>query len=163
MIALNKILVATDFSECSDAAMQHGLELARAFGAALHLLHVVEDPSITPWVGDGFPISLVEVLEHFQDESRKRLLSSVPMADLGRIVISCPFATPVQEILRCAERESVDLIVMGTHGRSLVAHALVGSVAERVVRRAPCPVLTVRESQHGFPSLAIRSTASVPA
>lgn len=150
MIALKNILVPSDFSGCSDAAVRYGLELARAFDATLHLLHVVEDPNTTPWAGEGFVVSLDEVLQQFQDEGRARLLAAIPQADRGRVVVACPIASPVAEILRYAEHECVDLIVMGTHGRGFVAHALIGSVAERVVRRAACPVLTVREAQHEF-------------
>jgi nucleotide-binding universal stress UspA family protein len=149
MIRLKKILVPTDFSECSEAAVRHGLELARTFDATVHLLHVVEDPNTMAW-SQGFPLSVVEILEHFQEESRTRLLASVPESDRARVVVSCPIAAPVAEILRYAQDESIDLIVMGTHGRGFVAHALIGSVAERVVRRAPCPVLTVRQPQHSF-------------
>jgi nucleotide-binding universal stress UspA family protein len=163
MITLKKILVPTDFSECSNAALKYGIELSRAFDASLHLLHVVEDPNTSPWACEGFPLSLVDVLDHFQDESRKRLLGSIPIGDLGRVVVSCPIACPVPEILRYAEQESVDLIVMGTHGRGLVAHALLGSVAERVVRRASCPVLTVRGAAHGFLASAMATSASVQA
>lgn len=140
MIRLKKILVPTDFSECSDAAVRHGFELARTFDATVHLLHVVDD----------LPIPMVEVLEHSQEEARKRLLASVRESDRPRAVVACTIAAPVAEILRYAQDESIDLIVMGTHGRGFVAHALIGSVAERVVRRAPCPVLTVRQPQHSF-------------
>lgn len=157
MIALHRILVPTDFSECADAAMRYGLELARTFDATLHLLHVVEDPNT--WAGAGFPLALVDVLEHFQDEAGKRLIASVPDADRSRVVVSCPIASPVAEIVRYANHQAIDLIVMGTHGRGFVAHALIGSVAERVVRRASCPVLTVRQSQSGF--LVQPTTASV--
>ena len=150
MITLKKILVPTDFSECSEAATRYAFELAHTFDATLHLLHVVEDPNTTPWAAEGFPLSLVEVLERFQDESRKRLLASVPAADLNRVVVSCPIAAPVPEILRYAQDESVDLIVMGTHGRGPMAHLMMGSVAERVVRTAPCPVLTVKHPEHEF-------------
>jgi len=162
MIALKKILVPSDFSGCSDAAVRYGLELARAFDATLHLLHVVEDPNTSPWAGEGFLVSLDEALQQFQDEGRTRLLGSIPEADRGRVVVSCPIGSPVAEILRYAEHESVELIVMGTHGRGFVAHALIGSVAERVVRRAPCPVLTVREAQPGLLDLATATTASAP-
>ena len=130
--------------------MRYGFELAHAFDATLHLLHVVEDSNNTPWIVEAFPVSLAQVLERFQEESRKRLLASIPAADLTRVVVSCPIAAPVSEILRYAEDKAVDLIVMGTHGRGFLAHALIGSVVERVVRRAPCPVLTVRQSQHSF-------------
>ena len=150
MITLKKILVPTDFSECSEAAVRYGFELARTFDATLHLLHVVEDPSATPWAGEGFLLSIGDLLTQFQEESRKRLLASVPDSDRGRVVVFCPIAAPVPEILRYAQDESVDLIVMGTHGRGFVTHALLGSVAERIVRRASCPVLTVRQSQHSF-------------
>jgi nucleotide-binding universal stress UspA family protein len=163
MMTLKKVLVPSDFSGCSDAAVRYGLELARAFDATLHLLHVVEDPSTSPWAGEGFVSSLDDILQQFQDEGRTRLLASIPEADRGRAIVSCPIASPVAEILRYAEHESIDLIVMGTHGRGFVAHALMGSVAERVVRRASCPVLTVRESAHGFLAHSTVTGASVPA
>lgn len=145
MIRIKKILVPTDFSECSEAAMRYGFELAHAFDAVVHLLHVVEDPSTTPWAAEGFPLAIGDILTQFQEEARERL-ASVPGSDRGRVVVSCPIAAPLSEILRYATDESIDLIVMGTHGRGVIAHALIGSVAERVVRRAPCPVLTVRQS-----------------
>ena len=69
---------------------------------------------------------------------------------MRRVTAVTTVATPCQEILRYAADENVDLIVMGTHGRGGVSHMLLGSIAERVVRRAPCPVLTVRSPQHGF-------------
>ena len=124
---------------------------ARAsFDATLHLLHVVERPHAAPWAAEGFPPLLTEDFERFQDESRRELLRSALIESFDCVVVSCPIASPVDEILRYAEHESIDLIVMGTHGRGLLAHALMGSVAERVVRRAPCPVLTVRQFQHAF-------------
>lgn len=163
MIRLKKILIPTDFSVCSEAAVLHGFELAHSFDATVHLLHVVEDPNTMAWT-QGFPLPVVGMLEQFQDESRRRLLASVPDADRGRVVIACPIASPVAEILRYAAEEAIDLIVMGTHGRGFVAHALIGSVAERVVRRAPCPVLTVRQPQHSFVDVAAPpAAAAVPA
>ena len=108
MITLTKILVPTDFSECSETAVRYGFELAHTFDATLHLLHVVEDPNTSPWAAQGFPLSLTDGLEHFQDESRRRLLDSVPPADIGRVVVSCPIASPVAEILRYAEHESIE-------------------------------------------------------
>jgi nucleotide-binding universal stress UspA family protein len=161
MIRLKKILVPTDFSPCSQAAVRHGFELARTFDATVHLLHVVEDPNTSAWV-QGFPIPVVEILEHFQEEARNRLLASVRESDRSRVVVSCPIAAPVAEILRYAQDESIDLIVMGTHGRGFVAHALIGSIAERVVRRAPCPVLTVRQPQHSFLDPTAPAVATVP-
>ena len=160
MIRLEKILVPTDFSDCSQAAVRHGLELARAFDATLHLLHVVGDPDTAAWI-HGFPIPAREILEHFQEEARRRLLAPVEDSDRTRVVVSCPIGAPATEIVRHARDESIDLIVMGTHGRGFVAHVLIGSVAERVVRRAPCPVLTVRRPQHSFVTVSTQSAAAV--
>src|SRR5512138_269372 len=150
MIKLKTILVPSDFSECSDEALRYGLELARRFDAQLHLLHVVQDPVAQPWAAEGFSVPLFEVVEQWQKQAEERLRASVPEADLGRVTVASVVATPYAEILDYAATHAVDLIVMGTHGRGGVTHMLLGSIAERVVRRAPCPVLTVRRPQHGF-------------
>jgi nucleotide-binding universal stress UspA family protein len=150
MIKLQNILVPTDFSECSDAALRYGLELARAFNANLHVLHVVQDPYTQPWAAEAFPAAIGDLLTDWQKQSEKRLLESIPVADRRRVKVSCSIASPYGEILRYAVNDKIDLIVMGTHGRGPLAHMLLGSVAEKVVRRAPCPVLTVRHPQHDF-------------
>lgn len=150
MISLKTILVPSDFSECSDEALRYGLELARRFDASLHLLHVVQDPVTQPWAAEGFSAPLFEVVEQWQRQAEARLRASVPDADRHRVTVASVVATPYAEILAYAAANDVDLIVMGTHGRSGVSHMLLGSIAERVVRRAPCPVLTVRRPQHGF-------------
>ena len=150
MIKLNTILVPSDFSECSDEALRYGLELARRFDAQLHLLHVVQDPVAQPWAAEGFSVPLFEVVEQWQKQAEERLKASVPEADRGRVTVASVVATPYAEILDYAATHAIDLIVMGTHGRGGVTHMLLGSIAERVVRRAPCPVLTVRRPQHGF-------------
>ncbi len=150
MIKLTNILVPTDFSECSDAALRYGLELARAFNATLHVLHVVQDPYTQPWAAEAFPAAIGDLLTDWQKQSEKRLIESVPPADRHRVKVSCAIASPYGEILRIAMADKIDLIVMGTHGRGPLAHMLLGSVAEKVVRRAPCPVLTVRHPQHDF-------------
>ena len=150
MINLKTILVPSDFSECSDAALRYGLELARRFDAELHLLHVVQDPATQPWAAEGLSVPLFEAVDQWQKDARQRLINAVPAGDMRRVTAVTTVATPCQEILRYAADENVDLIVMGTHGRGGVSHMLLGSIAERVVRRAPCPVLTVRSPQHGF-------------
>ena len=150
MINLKTILVPSDFSECSDAALRYGLELARRFDAELHLLHVVQDPVTQPWAAEGLSVPLFDAVDQWKKDARQRLLNSVPAGDTRRVTAVTTVATPCQEILRYAAEENVDLIVMGTHGRGGVSHLLLGSIAERVVRRAPCPVLTVRYPQHGF-------------
>jgi nucleotide-binding universal stress UspA family protein len=150
MITLKTILVPSDFSECSEEALRYGLELARRFNASLHLLHVVHDPMTQPWAADGFSMPLFEVVEAWQKQAEARLRAAVPEADRDRVTIVSAVAMPYAEILAYAAANDVDLIVMGTHGRSGMSHMLLGSIAERVVRRAPCPVLTVRRPEHGF-------------
>ena len=150
MISLKTILVPSDFSECSDAAVRYGLELARRFDAKLHLLHVVQDPATQPWAAEGFTLPILEVVTQWRTDAQARLIASVPAADVGRVTAAVTIAAPYPEILRYADEHAVDLIVMGTHGRGGVTHMLLGSIAEKVVRRAPCPVLTVRHPQREF-------------
>ena len=160
MINLRTILVPSDFSECSEAALRYGLELARRFDARLHLLHVVQDPLTQPWAAEGFSAPLFEVVDKWQREARERLLLSVPEADRDRVTVVSTVAWPYAEILRHAIEHNIDLIVMGTHGRGGVTHMLLGSIAEKVIRRAPCPVLTVRHPQREFVELPGDVTAS---
>jgi nucleotide-binding universal stress UspA family protein len=150
MITLKTILVPSDFSKCSDAAIRYGLELAHRFDARLHLLHVVQDPMLQPWAAEGFSAPLFDAVEQWQHDARLRLAALVPAADACRVTIAAPVAWPSVEILRYAEAHDVDLIVMGTHGRGGVTHVLLGSIAEQIVRGAPCPVLTVRHPQREF-------------
>lgn len=161
MITLKSILVPSDFSECSDAALRYGLELARKFDATLHLLHVVQDPLTQPWAAEAFAVPVFEVLETYRKESEDRLARTVPAADRARVTIASTVASPYAEILRYAVERDIDLIVMGTHGRGGVGHLLLGSIAEKVVRRSPCPVLTVRHPQHAFVDMPVpAATAS---
>jgi nucleotide-binding universal stress UspA family protein len=159
MINLKTILVPSDFSECSEAALRYGLELARKFGATLHVLHVIQDPATQPWAAEGFGAPMMDVVEQWQKDARERLAQSIPSEDRARAVVTCAIASPCPEILRYASANEIDLIVMGTHGRSGVTHMLLGSIAEKVVRRAPCPVLTVRHPEHEF----LEAVASVTA
>jgi nucleotide-binding universal stress UspA family protein len=163
MIALKNILVPSDFSECSAAALRYGLELARVFDARVHLIHVVQDPYTQPWAAEAFPVAIGDLLQQWQEESAKRLAESVPEADRHRVTSLCMVAQPVGEILRYATANDIDLIVMGTHGRGAMAHMLLGSVAERVVRRAPCPVLTVHQGEHDFVTGPAAPAAAVTA
>jgi nucleotide-binding universal stress UspA family protein len=148
MIRLKTILVPTDFSECSDAALRYGYALAEAFGATLHLLNVVQHPYSMPWAADGFtPIG--DLLADWEAQAKARLAENVP-AGAAKTVVTTQVGSPHPEIVRYARDHGIDLIVLGTHGRGPLGHMLLGSVAERVVRTAPCPVLTVRHPQHEF-------------
>ena len=152
MILLNTILVATDFSEPSDAALTYGRELARNFGARLVVLHVAGN-IVAFGGGDGAVVIDPEVQSQVEAGARERLESLISDEDREQLRASTALlisnATP-QAITSYAKETKVDLIVMGTHGRGAVAHLLMGSVAERVVRTAPCPVLTVRHPEHEF-------------
>jgi universal stress protein A len=145
MIAIKKILVPTDFSECSDAAVQYGRAMAETFGATLHLLHVVQDPYTQPWAAEAFPAPLGDMLAQWQAQARARLQELLPEAARKDVMVAVQVGSPFQEIVRYAVEQAIDLIVIGTHGRGPIGHMLLGSVAEKVVRKAPCPVLTVRE------------------
>lgn len=153
MINLKTILVPTDFSECSDAALRYGRALASAFGATLHLLHVVQDPYTQPWAAEAFPAPLGDMLNEWQAQARDRLCKVIPEAERPTTMVTTVVGSPALEIVRYASEQGIDLIVIGTHGRGPFGHMLLGSVAERVVRKAPCPVLTVRHPQHEFVSV----------
>lgn len=153
MINLTSILVPTDFSDCSEAALRYGRALARAFGATLHLLHVVQDPYTQPWAAEAFPAPLGDLLNDWQAQAQARLSAAVPEPDRANAHVTILVGSPFMEIIRYATDQKIDLVVIGTHGRGPIGHALLGSVAERVVRKAPCPVLTVRHPQHEFVSI----------
>lgn len=146
MIALKKILVATDFSEPSRVALETGQSLAQAFKAELHLLHVLADLLHQPWVGYAPAAKFIDLVEQFEANARMRLLRLVPRDDVatGRVVVAAVLGNSAEEILKYAARQNIDLIVCGTHGRGGFDHVVMGSTAERIVRLAPCPVLTVR-------------------
>lgn len=125
-LAIRNILVATDFSPFSDQAIRAALALARHFGATLHLLHVVHHAA-----------------ERAAALDRLGALAEA-QADGVPFTASVAVGRPAPEIVRYAAREQMDLIVVGTHGRTGLAHAVMGSVAEAVVRTALCQVLTIR-------------------
>jgi len=160
MITLNNILVPFDFSEHSDQALRYGLELARKFDATLYLLHVVQDPAAQTYAGEVLTLPPIEVVDQWVLDAGEKLAARVPALDANRVRVRALVGSPYAEILRFADVEEIDLIVMGTHGRGGVSHFLLGSIAERVVRRSPCPVLTVRQPQHGFVDLPVCATTA---
>ena len=145
MIALTHVLVPTDFSETSDAALAYGKAFAGAFGATLHVIHIIEEPYGQPWAVEAYGFSLASLQDEWIKEAETRLaaiLTDEERASL-KAVTTTVLGHPVMEILRYAKEHAIDLIVMGTHGRGPLGHMVMGSVAERIVRKAPCPVLTV--------------------
>ena len=147
MIALRKILVPHDFSDTSEAAVRYAIALAHNFNAQLLLLHVSDKATFE--MATEFPLGLDGTLE---DAVRERLLKILTPREQIEFKPTFEFrsGSPAAEIVKYAKEGDVDLIVMGTHGRGFVAHVVLGSVAEKVVRTAPCPVLTVRNAQHEF-------------
>lgn len=149
MIELKNILLPTDFSEPSLAATNYALELARRFEAKLHLLHVIEDPVVYLPMFESFPLPSKEEFEQYAEVRLQNWILPED-AEGMEIARSWRHGRPHVESIRFAAEESMDLIVIGTHGRNAAAHLLLGSVAEKVVRKAPCPVLTVRPEEHEF-------------
>jgi nucleotide-binding universal stress UspA family protein len=153
MIALTKVLVATDFSEPSEAALAYGRDLARNFGASLTVLHVVDNILARAYGSDGIIMSDSELQREIQSAAQQRvdaLLFDDDRDTLRAIGVTVTSNAPAPAIVTYAREAGTDLLVLGTHGRGAVAHLLMGSVAERVVRTAPCPVLTVRHPEHEF-------------
>jgi nucleotide-binding universal stress UspA family protein len=153
MITLKRILVPTDFSETSDAALNYGRALARTFGSSLHVLHVAENIFSRAFAGEGYVAIVPELQADLERSARERIAELLIDNDTPKLdtqgVVTTSNATAL-EIVAYAKKNDIDLIVMGTHGRGGVAHLFMGSVAERVVRTAPCPVLTVRHPEHEF-------------
>lgn len=152
MITLNKILVPTDLSEFSQHALRYGCELAHRFSAELHLLNVAQDiVAMVPEPGMAFPAP-GEYMQELREASARALQELPDPTWLRGVKVSrdVRVGTPFVEIVRYAREAGIDLIVIGTHGRSGLAHVLLGSTAEKVVRKAPCPVLTVRPEGHDF-------------
>jgi nucleotide-binding universal stress UspA family protein len=155
MIVIKNLLVATDFSEPSAAALTYGRALARQFGATLHVLHVVEDVaarvvSFPLYIGDvGHAQMELDAAARKQldacltDDDRKALNAQATV-----LMSSSPWSAIVDYATHTAP--PIDLIVIGTHGRGAISQWFMGSVAERVVRAAPCPVLTVRNQEREF-------------
>jgi len=149
MISLKNILVPTDFSEQSAKAVRYGAELAAKFDAQLHVLHAV----------DTTPIMYGETGAYLPQEATAdivaasvRRLDGLEIESAGNLQVKRTVAEghPFVEIVRYGKENEIDLIVIGTHGRGAIAHLLLGSVAERVVRKASCPVLVVRDEEHDF-------------
>jgi nucleotide-binding universal stress UspA family protein len=153
MIALKHVLVATDFGEAAETALTYGRALARTFGAKLTVLHVA-DNVLTGSVGiEGYIGGYQDFQRSIEEAARKELDALVAPDDTrqpGAVGVLRTSHSPALTIVTYARDAGVDLIVMGTHGRGAMAHFLMGSVAERVVRTAPCPVLTIKHPEHEF-------------
>jgi len=151
VIKLRKVLVPTDFSESARHALTYGTSFAREYHAALVILHVVENLTVG-YASDLFPVPMAEVFQEISGYARTELARLGEDArqkglSVEEVVVQ---GKPSAEIIRFAAENEVDMIVLGAHGKGMLDQALFGSTTERVVRRSPCPVLTVRLAEHEF-------------
>jgi nucleotide-binding universal stress UspA family protein len=153
MIALKNILVATDFGDASATALAYGRDLARVFNATLHVATVVDNLMARSIVVSTYAGDLEGVQDRLESDAESRLRALVTDDDRARFAVKLHRITdlsPATALTEYAAQERIDLILMGTHGRRGMSRMLLGSVAERVVREAPCPVLVVRHPEHDF-------------
>ena len=166
MIPPRNILVATDFSEPSLAALRCGREFARTYGATLHVMYVA-DSATERYSGDPFvalPPELQADIENAAKNQLDRLVTDADRRELRAIVVLRTATSPAAAIVAYAQASEIDMIVMGTHGRGGLSHLLLGSVADRVVRTAPCPVVVIRSDPTGNQSsLTTKALAGVSA
>jgi universal stress protein A len=151
MIALKRILVATDFSEPADVAVNYGRDLARAYDGTLHVIHVIED--MLAFYGPDVGFALADVERNIEAAVQRDLDATISTQDDDslKVVATVQRGSNVSHVItEYARTNAIDLIIVGTHGRGAVSRFLMGSVAERVVRSAPCPVLTVRAHERDF-------------
>ncbi len=157
---IKRILVPMDFSECAKKALQYAIPLAKEHKAAITLLYVVAPP---PYVGGEFGVTDYQFDPTARANAEKELAKLVVDEVRGEIsadTLVCAGA-PALEILNAAKELAADLIVISTHGHTGLTHVFLGSVAEDVVRRAPCPVLVVREHEHEFLAASAQCRASL--
>ena len=151
MLPVRRILFPTDFSEHAEYAWPYALTFAQEFGAEVHLLHVVAPP---PRMAEAYAVNFdpEKMVQALTAEANTSMDHQVEAAKTCGLIFHREVRVGVdfREIIDYARKHDVDLIVMATHGRTGLAHALLGSVAEKVVRKAPCPVLTIKPPSMTF-------------
>ena len=148
MIKLEHLLVATDFSACSKEAVDYAVHLGQKMRGRLTLLHVFESPFFYPAeISIGAYPEVYQWLQDFKQDESKKLNALADQIRKEDLPVEPLFkeGAPSIEIIRTAKEVGADLIVLGTHGRRGFSHVVMGSVAERVTREAPCPIFVVRE------------------
>jgi nucleotide-binding universal stress UspA family protein len=150
-IKIKKILCPVDFSECSEHAIQYAVALATAYQAEIKLVHAMDIAASVFSYSEldmPDPAFASQLLAEFTQ--RLEELAGKVRSQHEPVTSAVLHGRPFLEIINCAKDWQADIIVIGTHGRSGLEHMLIGSVAEKVVRKAPCPVLTVRHPEHDF-------------
>ncbi len=150
MISIKNILCPVDYSVYSEMALNYAIEFAEKYHAKLYLMHVLDIRVYDINNPDLYDINIVD--EETLAKLRERLLRCVTEDTRGKIAVEALIiqGVPFAEIIKASKEYKIDLIVIGTHGRTGISHAIMGSVAEKVVRKAPCPVLTIRHPGHDF-------------
>jgi len=149
MISLKKILCPIDHSDCSKEALKYAVSFAMKDEAKLLLLHIIDIRSFNEGL-DAMSTQIPD--EETLERLRAKLLDCIPEEirddmDVEALVVQ---GIPFAEIIGTAKEKDIDMIVIGSHGRTGISHMMLGSVSEKVVRKAPCPVLTVRQLGHEF-------------
>jgi nucleotide-binding universal stress UspA family protein len=154
VIKISSILAPSDFSTHSERAVHYACQLAERLNAPLHLLHVLSE--IVPAGPD--PLLMPVMPPQFYKENEERALATLdqlPSPSWGKppsVVRAVRWGSPVDTIVSYAVDHQIGMIVIATHGRTGLSHVLLGSVAERIVRESPCPVLTIRDNQRNRPA-----------
>lgn len=156
MTPMKRILVPTDFSATSDIAVEYAIDAACRHGASVHVLHALEDRPFPTVYPDSFAVDFSALRREATKQAEDHLAAVAQRFASANVKVTNQVVVghPVQVITRAARDRGADLIVMGTHGRTGFAHLMLGSVAERVLRTAPCPVLTVRDTARVAETLA---------
>lgn len=149
---ISRILVPVDFGEHSRKVLDYAAALADKFKAEIHLLHVIEDLAALASGPDGFFKLPSDTEKEIVQHATKRLEEyTLPEGmETPKKTVTVTDGVPFVEIIRYARENNIDLIVLGTHGRSGLVHMLMGSVAEKVIRKSPCPTLAIRPEQMEF-------------
>lgn len=147
-IKIREILVPVDFSDCAEKALTYAIPFAKQFDARITLLHVVQ---LNYLVGTEFAtVDYTFVEKDLRTQAARQLERLSGLSERVTCKTEVRTGQPVVEIVEAAKRLQTDLIIISTHGRTGLKHMLLGSVAENIVRHAPCPVLVVREKEHEF-------------
>jgi universal stress protein A len=153
LIEIKSILAPTDFSTHSERAVKYACRLAERLGSTLHLLHVLSE--ILPAGPDPLLLPVMPPQYYEENEARAReTLDRLFSPDWGKpasVLTAVRWGSPVESIVSYALDHHIDLIIVATHGRTGLSHVVLGSVAERIIREAPCPVLTIRDSNRARP------------
>jgi len=152
MINIRTVLCPVDYSIYSEKALNYAIEISLKFQAKLYLLHVLDIRFLDANNPELPTLHTANITNETIDALKSRLLKSVTEEIKGKISVEAIViqGIPFTEIIKASKEYNVDLIIIGTHGRTGLAHIIMGSVAEKIVRKAPCPVLSIRHPEHDF-------------